>query len=83
MMRISEFEDAQSDPRLTLSEPGLAYQTFATPSRYEPASLSTDLAGTILNALSRDDGLRLAQTRQARQRLSRPYSSRSCRAVED
>jgi len=64
MIRISEFEDAPSGPRLKLSEPGLAYQTFATPSRYEPASLSRDLADTILNALSRDDNLRREYVRR-------------------
>jgi hypothetical protein len=65
MMRISEFEDAPSGPRLRLSgEPGLAYQTFSTPSRYEPAALGSDLVDTILNALSRDDNLRREYVRR-------------------
>jgi hypothetical protein len=59
MMRISECEDAPTGLRLKISsEAGLAYQTFATPSRYEPASLSGNLSDIILNALDRDDNLR-------------------------
>jgi hypothetical protein len=62
MMRTFEAQDAPSRSRLKLSEPGLMYQTCATPSRYERASLSSDL--TILNALSRDDKLRREYVRR-------------------
>ena len=55
MMTISEYEDVPVVPRLKF---GLTYQTLATPTRYEPASLGSELGDTILNALSRDDSLR-------------------------
>jgi hypothetical protein len=40
------------------------YQTFTTPSSYEPAPISRDLGETILTALNRDDRLRLAYLRR-------------------
>jgi hypothetical protein len=47
----------------------LEYQTFTTPSSYEPAPISRDLGETILKALSRDDRLRLAYVRRRWQGL--------------
>jgi hypothetical protein len=65
MMMIADYEDAPAGPKLKFgSDTGLAYQTFATPSRYEPASLGSELADTILNALGRDDNLRREYVRR-------------------
>ena len=59
--------DALNDntPKLSfLSEGDLEYHTLAAPSLYEPASIKSDLAESILNALSRDDRLRWAYLRR-------------------